>query len=395
MGTIKVLRIITRMNIGGPAIQAALLSAGLNKEKFSSLLMTGSVGKAEGDMSYLAAESGVEPFVLSSLQRELNLWKDIESFFKIYNFITRERPDIVHTHMAKAGAIGRLAAKLAGTPVIIHTYHGHIFHSYFSSARSRLFLLIEKILAAITDRIISISEKQKSEIGEYLNLNDGKFEIIPLGFDLAKFLADENKDAAHRLKEELKIPEDAIVIGTVGRLTAVKNQRMFIEAASNLKKRFQDKKIIFLIVGDGELREALITFSNSLGLYKDVIFAGWRKDMDSVYSAMDIVGLTSLNEGTPVALIEALANAKPVVATDVGGVRDVLEDGKSALVVPKGDVAAFTEAVSKLIEDKEKRDEFSRFGRNFIREKYSKDKLIKSIENLYIEELRRKGRYLA
>jgi len=391
----KVVRIITRMNIGGPAIQAVLLCTGINMEGFSSVLITGSVGTEEGDMGYLAAESGIELVVVPELRRELNILGDIISFFKLYGIIKREKPDIVHTHMAKAGTLGRLAARLAGVPVIIHTYHGHVFHSYFSGLKTAFFLAIERMLVGFTDKIIVISERQKDEIKHYLRLKDeNKLILIPLGFELDRFLRGNREDLRNRMREKWRIPKEAIVVGTVGRLTSVKNHKMFLKAAGEIKKTFTDKDVRFLIVGDGELRKALTTLSDSLGLYKDVIFTGWRKDMDSVYSAMDIVALASLNEGTPVSLIEALANAKPVVATDVGGVRDVAEDGKSGYIVPKNDIKAFAEAISALIRDKDKRDVFSAYGRNFIKERHSKERLIRDIEDLYHEESRRKGRHV-
>lgn len=389
----KIVRIITRMNVGGPAIQAALLQGGLDERNFSSILITGPVTENEGDMSYLAAESGFKPLVIRELKRELDIVKDVICFFKLYGIIKKERPDIVHTHMAKAGTLGRLAAKFAGVPVIIHTYHGHVFHSYFSRFKTRAILLIERIMARFTDKIIVISRRQEADISSYLKLKDGsKLALIPLGLDLNRFMEGNKEEARDRVRRELRIPGEAIVVGTVGRLTAVKNHKMFLEAAGEIKKKFTDRGIKFLIVGDGELRGELTALSGLLGLYDDTIFTGWRKDMDSVYSAMDIVALTSLNEGTPVTLIEALANARPVIATDVGGVRDVAEDGKSGYIVPKDDVSAFAEAASALIEHKDKRDSFSLYGRNSVREKHSKGKLIKSIEELYLNESERKRR---
>jgi len=391
MERIKVLRVITRMNIGGPARQAILLSAGLNKNRFLSLLVSGTLGRNEGDMSYLAQENGIEPLVIPELQREVHIIGDIISFYKLFRLIKKEKPDVVHTHTAKAGTIGRLAARFAGVPVIIHTFHGHIFHSYFSSFKTSLFLLIEKALAKITDDIVVISERQNGEIKRYLNLNGKeKTILIPLGFDLNRFLNDFEKDKSYSLRRELGIPKDAILIGTVGRLTAVKNYRMFLEVAKEIKKRDYGKIIKFLVVGDGELKKELIALSNRLGIQDDIIFTGWRKDIDSLYRALDIVTLTSLNEGTPVSLIEALASAKAVVATDVGGVSEVVENGKSGFVVPLNDINAFSEAVLTLINDEERRKRFGIYGREFVKSRYSKDKLISAIENLYEKELQRK-----
>src|SRR3990167_8395087 len=189
----KVLRIITRLNIGGPARQATLLSAELAKDGFDCMLITGSLSENEGDMSYVASEEGVRPLVIPEIGRELSVWNDLASFFKIYKIIKREKPHIVHTHMAKAGTVGRIAAKAAGVPVIIHTFHGHVFNSYFSGPKTRFFIGIERMLAHFTDKIITVSERQKKEIKEYLSVkNDEKLALIPLGFDLDRFLTDKD-----------------------------------------------------------------------------------------------------------------------------------------------------------------------------------------------------------
>jgi glycosyltransferase involved in cell wall biosynthesis len=392
----KVVRIITRMNVGGPSIQAALLSAGLDRDRFSPILITGRVRGNEADMGYLAKELGVKPFPIPELHKGSNIIDDLISFREIYKFLKKEKPDVVHTHGAKAGAIGRVAARLTGVPVIIHTFHGHMFHSYFKPFKTKPFLWIERALARITDKIIVISESQKEEIKRYLKLkNDSKLILIPLGFDLNNFLKNDKDDNRNKLRQEESIPEEAIVVGTAGRLTAIKNYEMFIKAAKEIKKRSADKIIKFLIVGDGELKNKLMALSDELGIQKDVIFAGWKmkKELDLVYyRAMDIVVLTSLNEGTPVSLIEALASAKPVVATDVGGVRDVVKDGKSGFVVPSNDINAFSEATLMLVNDKKKRDEFGLYGRDFVKERHSKDKLINAIDNLYCDQLQKKLR---
>ncbi|MDP3789290.1 MAG: glycosyltransferase family 4 protein, partial [Candidatus Omnitrophota bacterium] len=297
-------------------------------------------------------------------------------------------PQIVHTHTAKAGSIGRLAAKAAGVPVIVHTFHGHVFHSYFSPSKTNLFLAIERMLASITDKIITISEKQKDEIRQYLRLGaDDKLVLIPLGFDLQKFLTDKDESA---LRSELDIPKNAAVIGIVGRLTAIKDHATFLKAAKEIKARNAGKVIKFIIVGGGELKDSLMKSAAGLGLKDDVIFTGWRRDIDALYRVMDIVALTSLNEGTPVSVIEALASAKPVVTTDVGGVRDIVEDGKSGFIVKTGDINAFAGAVTTLLTDKDKREKFGIYGREYILKKHSKERLVNSIIDLYNSELKRK-----
>ena len=393
MKKIKVVRIITRMNTGGPAIHVSLLSGGLDKNVFSSTLITGRVSKGERDMTYLAKEFGVEPLIIPELHRELDIINDIISFFKLYKFIKKEKPDIVHTHSSKVGVIGRIAARLLGVPVVIHTIHGHVFHSYFSKPKTKIVVLIESLLAKITDRIVAISETLKKELKEYLGLkDDSKLALIPLGFNLEEFLKNDKDDKGDELRRELGIDKEAVIVGAVGRLAAIKNRKMFLYAAKEIKKRNPGKDIKFLIVGDGELKKELMDLRDRLGIREDVIFAGWKKykNMDLVYKAMDIVTLTSLNEGTTVSAIEALAGTRPVVTTDAGGLKDVVEDNKSGFVVPLNDVEAFSKAVSILINDKAKRDEFGLYGRDFVKERYCKERLIKDIENLYSRELRKK-----
>lgn len=386
---IKVLRIITRMNIGGPSVYAILLLAELKEDKFISELICGSVGKEEGDMSYLAAEYGVKYISVPELVRAIEPINDIISFYKIYRLIKKIRPDIVHTHMAKGGAIGRLMAKLNGVPVIMHTYHGHVFHSYFNRVLTNMYIFIERILVNITDKILTISEAQTDEIKKYLHIkDDDKITLIPLGLDFDKLLG--QKDSKHSLRRELNIPDEALIVGTVGRLTAIKNIKMFLEAAREIKEKTPDKTVKFLVVGDGELRDELVDLSDKLGIKNDVIFTGWQKNLASVYGMLDVVTLTSLNEGTPVALIEALAMGRPAVATDVGGVRNVIEDGKCGFIVPSNDISAFSRATALLLNDKDKRESFGLYGKESVRKKYDKSRLIKDIEELYEQELRKK-----
>ena len=378
------------MNIGGPTIHAVLLTAGLDGDKFSTLLVTGRVGENEGDMSYLTAENAIEPVGISELQREPSIAKDAAAFYKLYRFLKNERPDIVHTHMAKAGAIGRLAARIAGVPVVVHTFHGHTFHSYFNPLKTGIFIFIERLLARITDKIIVISELQKREVKQYLRPGgNNKITLIPLGFKLDMFLENRRDGGVGRLRERFNISKNAIIVGIIGRLAAIKNHTMFLSAAKEIKRKNKGKDIKFLIVGDGGEKDGLKAFSDRLGIGGDVIFTGWLKDMPALYSAVDIVALTSLNEGTPVSLIEALAGAKPVVAADAGGVRDVVEDGKSGFIVPSGDISAFSEAVSALINDEGKRKAFGLHGREFVRKMYSARRLIGDIERLYITEFRK------
>ncbi len=380
---LKILRIIARLNVGGPAIHAILLTQALNNERFESILVTGQVGKAEKDMIYLAKEKGVRPVIIPELGRQISPIKDVLALCKIFMLIKREKPDIVHTHTAKAGALGRVAAVLAGVPVRIHTFHGHIFESYFNKFYIVLFLLIERILALFTKFIVVVSQAQKKEIGEHYKITGpGKIKVIPLGLELEKLFPINT--CTGKLRKELGLGEDVIVVGIVGRLVPVKNHKMFLDAANLLPGLLRDKfKIKYLIVGDGEERASLEEYAKKLGLGNDTIFCGWREDMAGIYSDLDIVGLTSFNEGTPVALIEALAAGRPVIATDVGGVADVVKDGINGYLIASGDARAFALRLADLVKDTGKRSEFGLNGRRMVREIFSKERLVRDIAGLY------------
>jgi glycosyltransferase involved in cell wall biosynthesis len=408
-GTTKVIRIIARLNVGGPAKHVVWLATGLQEAGFDTLLVTGTVPEGEEDMSYFADEAGVRPLYIREMSREISL-KDAITVWKLFRLFLRERPDIIHTHTAKAGTVGRTAGFLYRwlTPGIllgkprrcsfVHTYHGHVFHSYYGRTRTRLFLAIERLLARlVTDRLIAVSKQQGVEIGEKFRVGrSGQIKVIPLGLDLGLFVDHTARRA--KFRQELCIPEDAILIGIVGRLTEIKNHRMFLNVVARLKEidpacRRQGA-VRFIVIGDGSLRESLEEQKQALGLEKHVIFVGGRKDPEYFYPALDVVALTSLNEGTPLTLIEAMANARPVVATRVGGVVDllgeVIEDGpyqvcRRGISVPAGDEEAFVAALSRIIRDRSLRQELGERGLEFVEVNYSKERLFEDIKALYDE----------
>ncbi len=381
----KIVRIIARLNIGGPAIHTVLLSSELNKTSlYKDILVCGKVKDCEGDMSYLAAEKGLTPIIVPQLGRDISLYGDFLAFLKIYSILRREKPDIVHTHTAKAGALGRLAALCAGVPIRIHTFHGHVFDGYFSPIKAKAFLWIEKFLAFFTDRLITVSEKVRDEIVDKLKVAAGsKCVVVPLGFELQKFLECEKRKGSFR--KDIGVDEKTLLVGIVGRLVPIKNHVMFIDIA----KEVLDKKIIpkikFVIIGDGELRSFLESRSKELGIEKDIIFTGWERDLSSVYADLDVVALTSFNEGTPVSIIEAMASGKPVIATSVGGVADIVEDGKNGFLVKSNDRHEFSEKLIRLLQNEGEKVSFGKVGRERVRHKYSKDRLVKDIESLYEE----------
>jgi glycosyltransferase involved in cell wall biosynthesis len=405
----KVIRIIARLNVGGPAKHVVWLTSGLKDAGFDTLLVTGKVPEGEEDMSYFADEMGVTPRYFSEMSREISL-NDAVTVWKLFRLYLRERPDIVHTHTAKAGTVGRTAGFLyrwltpgvfIGKPrrcKFVHTYHGHVFHSYYGRTRTRIFLAVERLLAKlITDRLIVVSKQQSIEIGEKFRVGrSGQIKVIPLGLDLGLFADHASRRA--KFRHELCIPDHTILIGIVGRLTEIKNHQMFLNVVARLKEIdpacWRQGAVRFIVIGDGGLREALEEQSVKLGLEKDVIFVGSRKDPEYFYPALDVVALTSHNEGTPLTLIEAMANARPVVATSVGGVvdllGDVVEDGpykvcRRGISVPAGDEDTFVAALSRIIRDRSLRQEMGDRGLEFVEINYSKERLFEDIKDLYAE----------
>jgi len=380
---IKILRIITRLNVGGPAIHAALLTKELNNGEFESALIYGSTSKGEGNMDYVLEQYGVNSVYIPALAREINPFRDIAAFYRIFRFIKEYRPDIVHTHTAKAGTLGRIAAMLAGVPVKVHTFHGNVFHGYFNSVITRFFILIERILAKFTDAIITIGKAQKYEIAEkYRIANPGKCRVIKLGFELGKFLDSDRKKNV--LRKRLNFNDSDILVGTVGRLAAIKNHKMFIDTVDYVNKNGTNRlneKIRYVVIGDGELRNELLEYIKLRKLGEKISLIGWVKDIDEVYASLDIAALTSLNEGTPVSLIEAMASSRPVVSTDVGGVKDAV--GEIGLLVKSGDYRAMGDKILELAASAEKREVLGKTGRDFIKERFSKGRLISELKELY------------
>jgi len=393
MQRIKILRIIARLNIGGPAIHTILLSEGLDKSRFETVLVCGTPEGSEGDMLYLAEERGVHPLIIPELGRALNIHNDIIAFWKLFCLIKREKPDIIHTHTAKAGTLGRLTALLyklysklqapSSKPKLIHTFHGHVLHSYFGRIKSVIFIWIERSLAIFTDRIIAVSENLQKELLSLRIARPEKIVTVALGLELERYLKIENNGPGNK---------DHKLVGIIGRLVPVKNHKMFLQAAKRVKEtQGLKQKIRFLIVGDGPLRKKLESYAQGLGIQQDVTFLGWIKDLEKVYSKLDIATLTSLNEGTPVTLIEAQASGRPCVATSVGGVADVVEEGKSGFLVPSRNIEKFAQALINLLNNPDLMRTMGNYGRNRVKDRFSRERLITNIEGLYDKVFKRKG----
>ncbi len=387
----KILRIINRLNLGGPTFNAAFLTKYLEPE-FETLLVSGMIDETEESSEFIARELSLEPIYIPEMYRDINLFQDRKAYKKIKSIIREFKPDIVHTHAAKAGTLGRLAAINCKVPVILHTFHGHVFHSYFSPFKTRMFLEIERYLANRSSRIIAISERQKKELGLIYKVAPlDKIEVIPLGFNLEPF--QENQDAKRiQFRKQYLIDDDEIVISIIGRLVPVKNHKLFIDA---MKIVFENtnKKVRAFIVGDGQERVNLENYIQSIGIdyvnftkeqcKAPITFTSWRKDIDVVNAGSDIIALCSFNEGTPVSLIEAQAANKPIVTTRVGGITDVVIPSKTALVSSKKSVTNFARNLFMMIEDDEMRKQMGLSGHEFVAQKFSYTRLISDMAAFY------------
>jgi glycosyltransferase involved in cell wall biosynthesis len=384
---VKIVRIITRLNIGGPSIQATRLTIDLAARGYTTTLLHGRLGDAEGDMRYLLSDGGVDVRYLDSLRRPIAPLADARALGTILNTLRAVRPDIVHTHMAKAGLLGRIAALIYNRTSgrhrparLVHTYHGHVLEGYFRPWVSSAFMTLERRLAWHTDALIAVSARIRDELVDRFRIaSREKFHVVPLGFDLAPLAA---IDDAARLsaREALQIPRDAAVVTTVGRLTAIKNHALLVDAGGIVAERTPN--VVFLIAGDGELRGDLEARA-AAALHGRVRFLGWRRDLATIYAATDVFALTSRNEGTPVALIEAMAAGVPGVATRVGGVPDVITDPGIGTLVAADDAGALAAAIGSLLASPQARREIGVRARASVVGRFDVRRLVDDIDDLY------------
>lgn len=385
----RVARIITRLNIGGPSIQATALSDRLRSRGVDTLLVHGQLGDGEGNMRYLLGDTASVRYV-PTLKRRIAPADDAWTLGRLTGILREFRPHIVHTHMAKAGMLGRAAAALYNRTVsraararTVHTYHGHVLEGYFSPAKTRLFVAVERQLARVTDAIVAISPQIRRELlDQYRIGRPEQYRVVPLGFDLGPLAAIDH-GARRAARITLGIPAGAHVVSTVGRLTAIKDHRLFLETAQLIAR--DDPAPLFLIAGDGELRPKLEATAAELGIGEQTRFLGWRRDLAPIYGATDVFLLTSRNEGTPVALIESLAAGVPGVSTEVGGVRDVIGDDDVGLLAPPGNAPALAERVLRLLNDPTERQTMGERGRQSVVSRFGLNRLVDDVEALYRE----------
>lgn len=382
---IRIVRLITRMNVGGPALHVALLSARLDPGRFATLLVTGRESVSEGSMVELRRLEVARVRVVPSLGRSIRLLGDLRSFIAVLRIIREYRPHIVHTHLAKAGLIGRLAARVAGVPVVVHTFHGTVFTGYFGRLGNLAYVLIERVLARLSSTLIAITPRQRDELVALGIAPPSKIAEIPLGLDLQRFERLPDREASRAV---LAIPSGALVAVIVARLVPIKDIGTFIRAIALLRQRLP--KVRALVVGDGAERARLEALARSLNIEDVCRFTGMRADVEAIYAAADVVVLASLNEGSPVSLIEAMSGGKAVVATSVGGVPDVVSDGRTGLLVPPRDPRALAQAIEKLLLDEGLRSRLGGAARE-ASGRFSGDRLVADVEELY-EGLLRKAR---
>jgi len=395
----RLLIILNRFVIGGQAVDTIPLAWFL-KNDFDILILYGEKEKDEIEPSFLIEKyPGLVLKKIKYLRRSINPFSDLFAFFTVLFTILKYKPHIVHTHGAKSGFIGRITSFLSGVPVVVHTFHGHFFHSYFSRNISALIAFVERSVGKITTSAICLSPAQKQELVEtYKILPASKVSIIPLGFAFDQQQSAGQCRQAFRNKYGLQ-PHD-VAVGIVGRIVPVKNHAFFLQVAEQILAEATNTNVAFFVVGDGEVRdkvEALLTekqiaFNNNrITAANRVVFTSWITDMYEVMNGLDIVALTSLNEGTPLSVIEAQYFKKPVVSTDAGGVRDTMIDNVTGFITNQDDLPAFKQKLQLLINNRELRETMGEAGCKFASEQFSKQNEIDRTKSFYFSLLAHKG----
>jgi glycosyltransferase involved in cell wall biosynthesis len=390
-GAVRVLRVIARLNVGGPALHVSYLTRGLASRGYETTLVTGRVGPNEGSMEYVAEEVGARPVYIDALQRNLSPLDDLVSLVRLVRLIRRIRPHVLHTHTAKAGAVGRAAALLAvgARPrVVVHTYHGHVLTGYFSTGLSRVFLRVERLLARFTSALIAVSPEVRDDLVRLGVAPRSKFVVVRLGLDLERRIV-ASEGAREQVRSEFGVADGQLLVAWLGRMTDIKRVDDLLRVFADLRSR--DVDAVLLLVGDGPNRRELERLATQLGVVDTVRFTGFRSDVGAVFRASDVVALTSANEGTPVSLIEALAAGCAVVTTDVGGAADVVAAGTAGVLVPAGDLKAFADRLEELARSPERRRTLGEAGRRHVLARYSVDRLVDDVDELYRSLLRSSG----
>ena len=388
---IRIVRVIARLNMGGPALHVAYLTKGLEERGYDTTLVAGSLARGESSMSFVAEELGVDIYPLPQLSREISPLYDTLSVLRLVGLIRRTRPHILHTHTAKAGAVGRLAALLAGDarpPIVVHTFHGHVLRGYFNPFLTGLFRGLERGLAAKSTRLVAVGPHVRDDLVSLGVAPPEKFSVIRLGIDLERRITDEG-ELRMELRRLFGVPAETFVVGWMGRMTAIKRVPDVLLVFQRLLARGLDARLC--LVGDGPDRERVERRAHELGISRSTLFIGYQRDVAPYYAFFDALLLPSANEGTPVVAIEALASGRPVVATRVGGVPDVVTDGADGYLVPVGDVESMAERLAQLAADAALRRTLGEAGRERVIRRYRVERLIDDVDALYRELLSEAG----
>jgi len=396
VGNIKVLHIITRFDKGGSAQNTYLSLLGLRKKHYQLSLVSGlslesemkyeEIKAKEKDIQILESE-GIEFIQCPFLLRRINVIKDLRAFFDIWRIIKKYNPLIVHTHSSKAGLMGRLAAKLAGTPIIVHTPHGHVFFGYFGPFKTKLFIIFEKLASRITDKIVALTNREKKDHILFKIAEEDKFSVIYSGIEL-NILKESSSEEKQNLKKELGIPENSLIVGTAGRLVPVKGPEFLVKASKYIISKYPDT--YFMFTGDGPLEQDLKRKALEMGISDNIIFLGWRDDLAKIISIYDIFVLPSLNEGMGRVLVEAMALGKSIVASNVGGIPDLVIHGKNGFLVPPKNPKELAKYIQVLLEDKDKREKMGLAGKEMAYN-FTSERMVEKIANLYKKLLTQKN----
>lgn len=372
----RILRLTVRLNIAGPTLQAILLTKAFQERGYESILISGGSPDETDSMYYLAQRYGIEPRYIPELYPYLNPIRNLAALWSLYRVMREWKPDIVHTHTTTAGFIGRIAARMAGVPIVVHTLHVHPFRGYYNQLRTTVFSSVERIGAALSDSIITLSESLRRELVDRYHITSRqRINVLPLGFDLQSYADTPRKGG--KFREQWNIPQDAPLVGIIGRILPVKNHALFLDAAAKLVQQIPEAR--FVIIGDGYLRNEMQDKTAALGLMQQVFFTGWVQDLADVYSDLDVLAVSSWNEGTPVPIIEALAAGCPVVATEVGGIPDLLDGGKLGALVPSGDADALAAALIETLQNPPEPDP----ARSMMLDRYGLERLANDLDSLY------------
>jgi glycosyltransferase involved in cell wall biosynthesis len=388
---VKVLRVIARLNVGGPALHVAYLTAGLAERGYDTTLVAGTLGRGEESMEFVAEAKGVKIEVIDELHRNITPFRDARAVLRLADLIRRERPTILHTHTAKAGAVGRVAALLAGRarpPIVVHTFHGHVLRGYFNPVVTFGFRTLERVLARMTTKLVAVSPEVRDDLVRLGVAPASKFAVIRLGIELDQRVGSVN-GARAETRRVLGLSGDPFVVGWVGRMTAVKRTDLVVRAFRALVDRGIDARL--LLVGDGPDRDGLERLAHDLGVIKRCLFLGYQEDVARFYDAIDVLLLPSVNEGTPVSVIEALAAERPAVATRVGGTPDVIRDGVDGFLVDSDDPDELAARLAELAGDAPRRAAMGEAGRKRVLERYAVDRLVDDVDRLYRELLAERG----